>query len=56
MGLPGVLLGLALLMWQAFRGESVLLLVGFVGSRTVRLHRDKARGRETCAMSGLMQP
>jgi NAD(P)-dependent dehydrogenase (short-subunit alcohol dehydrogenase family) len=27
MGLAGVLLDLALLMWQAFRGESVLLLV-----------------------------
>jgi hypothetical protein len=26
MGLAGVLLGLAVLIWQAFRGESVLLL------------------------------
>jgi hypothetical protein len=26
MGLAGVLLGLALLIWQAFRGESALLL------------------------------
>jgi hypothetical protein len=43
MGLLGILLGLALLIWLAYRGWSILLLAGYGKSRPIGRELGKIR-------------